>query len=221
MTLSSRHRIRALSVWGRARYLSVTEAPHNTDFYTWMGKKHYCFFQTAETGNRTLAWKAAVLATTTTPALWDSHTSAMRTKREWKRHSLGPSILFNGIGLHIVATWKTVCVKLYENWLRIAWEIGENHLPRLMWIRLYQIEYGHVSSCFQLLCGILFVFCNDLHPANTKHMYSICTTSAQRLRRWPNIVQMLYTCFVFMGRPVNPLSAAHDYSRFYYVLLLD
>ena len=45
--------IRALAVWGRARYLSVTEAPHNTDFHTWMGKKHFCFFQTAETGERT------------------------------------------------------------------------------------------------------------------------------------------------------------------------
>ena len=56
VTLSSRHtalEIRALVVWGRARYLSVTEAPHNTDFHTWMGKKHFCFFQTAETGNRT------------------------------------------------------------------------------------------------------------------------------------------------------------------------
>ena len=45
--------IRALAVWGRARYLSITEAPHNTDFHTWMGKKHFCFFETAETGNRT------------------------------------------------------------------------------------------------------------------------------------------------------------------------
>ena len=45
--------IRALAVWGRARYFSVTEAPHNTDFHTWMGKKHFCFFQTTETGNRT------------------------------------------------------------------------------------------------------------------------------------------------------------------------
>ena len=45
--------IRALAVWGRARYFSVTEASHNTDFHTWMGKKHFCFFQTAETGNRT------------------------------------------------------------------------------------------------------------------------------------------------------------------------
>ena len=38
-------------------------------------------------------------------------------------------------------------------------------------------------------------------PATTKHVYNICTTSAQRLRRWSNIVQMLYTCFVFAGRP--------------------
>ena len=45
--------IRALAVWGRARYLSVTEAPHNTNFHTWMGKKQFCFFETAETGNRT------------------------------------------------------------------------------------------------------------------------------------------------------------------------
>ena len=45
--------IRALAVWGRARYLSVTEAPHYTDFHTWMGRKHFCFFETAETGNRT------------------------------------------------------------------------------------------------------------------------------------------------------------------------
>ena len=45
--------IRILAVSGRARYLSVPEAPHNTNFYTWMRKKHFCFFQTAKTGNRT------------------------------------------------------------------------------------------------------------------------------------------------------------------------
>ena len=28
-----------------------------------------------------------------------------------------------------------------------------------------------------------------------KHLYNISTTSAQRLRRWSNIVQMLYKCF--------------------------
>ena len=45
--------IQTLEVWGRARYLSVTEALHNTEFYAWMGKKHFCFLLTAETGKQT------------------------------------------------------------------------------------------------------------------------------------------------------------------------
>ena len=36
-------------------------------------------------------------------------------------------------------------------------------------------------------------------PANTKHLYNICTTSAQRLHRWSNIVQMLFKYFVSTG----------------------
>ena len=34
-------------------------------------------------------------------------------------------------------------------------------------------------------------------PSKQKMLHKICTTSAQRLRRWSNIVQMLYKCFVF------------------------
>ena len=40
------------------------------------------------------------------------------------------------------------------------------------------------------------------YPANTKQLYNIYTTSAQRLRRlrrWSNMVEMLYKCFVFVG----------------------
>ena len=45
--------IQTLAVWNRARYLSVTEAPYNTEFCEWMGGGgHFCFFQTAETGKR-------------------------------------------------------------------------------------------------------------------------------------------------------------------------
>ena len=40
---------------------------------------------------------------------------------------------------------------------------------------------------------------NNGLPANTKHLYNICTTSAQRLRRWSSVVQMLCKCFVFAG----------------------
>ena len=36
-------------------------------------------------------------------------------------------------------------------------------------------------------------------PADTKHLYNICTTTAQHFRRWSSIVQMLYKCFVSAG----------------------
>ena len=42
---------------------------------------------------------------------------------------------------------------------------------------------------------------NCTYPANTKHLYNICTSLDQRLRRWSNDVQMLYKCFVFAGYP--------------------
>ena len=45
--------IQTLEVWGWARYLSVTEAQHNTEFYEWMGRR-----------NQTQAWKTGVLTTT-------------------------------------------------------------------------------------------------------------------------------------------------------------
>ena len=35
------------------------------------------------------------------------------------------------------------------------------------------------------------------HAVNTKHLYNINTTLVQRLRRWSNIVKILYKCFVF------------------------
>ena len=34
-------------------------------------------------------------------------------------------------------------------------------------------------------------------PANTKHLYDICTMLDQRRRRLADVVQMLYKCFVF------------------------
>ena len=42
--------------------------------------------------------------------------------------------------------------------------------------------------------------------ANTKHSYNMCTTPAQRLRRWSNIVQMSYKCFVPAGEATGILS---------------
>ena len=54
MTLSSRHRILNLCPGGlMPSALPIGHGIYNTDFHTWMEKKHFCFLQTAETGNRT------------------------------------------------------------------------------------------------------------------------------------------------------------------------
>ena len=57
-------------------------------------------------------------------------------------------------------------------------------------------------SRFVLMADMLYVMSVYTDPVSTTHWYAynICTTSAQRLRRWANIVQMLYKCFVFTGR---------------------
>ena len=36
-------------------------------------------------------------------------------------------------------------------------------------------------------------------PVITKHLYNICTMLVQRRRRWADIGQMFYKCFVFAG----------------------
>ena len=59
-------------------------------------------------------------------------------------------------------------------------------------------------------------------PANTKHLYNICAMLDQRRRRWANIVQMLYTCFVFTGEMLTDLrlSLADHSNNIYYVNVL-
>ena len=37
-------------------------------------------------------------------------------------------------------------------------------------------------------------------PVNTKHFYNICTMLDQRRKRWADVLQMLYKCFVFTGK---------------------
>ena len=60
-------------------------------------------------------------------------------------------------------------------------------------------QAGSFNHCTR---GPLLVNHQTILPVNTKHLHNICTTSAQRLRRWSNIVQMLYKCFVFTGYTV-------------------
>ena len=42
------------------------------------------------------------------------------------------------------------------------------------------------------------------NPVNTKHLYNICTIWNQRQKRWADVVQILYNCFVFAGNSSWP-----------------
>ena len=73
---------------------------------------------------------------------------------------------------------------------------------------------GELTHCWFVYCYFaanlhhFLDICNRWHAftgnqENTKHLDTICTMSAQRLRRWSNIVQMVYKGFVFAGKMVR------------------
>ena len=66
--------------------------------------------------------------------------------------------------------------------------------------------------CISWAVGVVVTTCQHPTPANTKHLYNIYTTSAQRLRRWSNFVWMLYKCFVFAGTYLSYLWCVCVYS---------
>ena len=41
------------------------------------------------------------------------------------------------------------------------------------------------------------------NPKNMKHLYKICKMLDQHRRRWADVVQMLYKCFVFTGMDLS------------------
>ena len=44
------------------------------------------------------------------------------------------------------------------------------------------------------------------HPANTKHLHNICTKVDQCRRRWADVLQLFYKCFVFAVMPSARIS---------------
>ena len=83
--------------------------------------------------------------------------------------------------------YSTIIFTSYIDWLHASFE----SLTKSLQFKLLK------APCSLLISGAVYV------PASTKHLYNICTTSSQRLRRWSNIVQMLYKSFVFAGVDVK------------------
>ena len=64
-------------------------------------------------------------------------------------------------------------------------------------------------SLHKRLCTQWIVLARWLHciPANTKHLYDICTMLGQRRRRWADAVQKLYECFLWHLYDICTMSA--------------
>ena len=132
--------IRALAVWGRARYLSVTEAPHNTSFHTWMGKKQFRFFQTAETGNRTpdSGVKGSGVSNLCNPN-WDTHGTNIKPNRVVRGE--GGSAKFSSMLENFLTHSLYPCLTGTE-FLRIAFRIDSG--------KFVEIDSYHAYGVWQL-----------------------------------------------------------------------
>ena len=72
---------------------------------------------------------------------------------------------------------NNVCFFQYQDTLKFVMSVSFQFLHPVSKIDIFSIGKANI-------------------PAKTKHLYNI----VQRLRRWSNIVQMLYKCFVFTDR---------------------
>ena len=186
--------IHPLAIWCRARYLSVTEAPQNTDFHTWMRKKHFFVsFKPTRPGTepRTLTWRAAVLTTTLGPPLKRKVISGIKLY-----------IDINTLPIHL--TRSTKC--FFVDWCWDSLQTLNRHLkaqyPVLRKRNIFRAKYWPtIEFSSQNVAGseCIMFSTSTSYPANTKHLNNICTTPAQRLQHWSNIVQIFWKCLVFPG----------------------
>ena len=70
---------------------------------------------------------------------------------------------------------------------------------------IHWLDWSPLGGWSVILCNsaIMQLF-HPCSPASTEHLYNSCTTSAQRLWRWSNIVQILHKCFVYWVGTVLP-----------------
>ena len=119
MTLSSRHRIRNSSPGGlRPSTLPLGHVgSHNTEFYTWMGEKHFCFFQTAETGNRTPNSSVKGSGANHYPRAPARRLSRWASRWCVDSHLIFASVVASLVTCLIALTFALVCFALKMKWI--------------------------------------------------------------------------------------------------------
>ena len=72
------------------------------------------------------------------------------------------------------------------------------------------------NQLFLIAVCCVGIKCDLQNPVNTKHLYNICTMLDQRRRRWADVVQMLYKCFVFAGKVFSRPSSIQKLGDMYH-----
>ena len=81
--------------------------------------------------------------------------------------------------------------------------LGQNgYWPATALLAQHKIDIGSVSAVMAASSKLQAIPDQLLFPTNTKRLYNICTTSAERLRRWSSIMQMFCVYWVELS-PVN------------------
>ena len=92
------------------------------------------------------------------------------------------------------------------------------YLDKVQWMRsLSRVYYSSHPITYIYVCNTItprYIFTLVdciIFPANTKHLYNICTMFDQRRRRWADVVQMLCKCFVFAGFTIDCVISLESY----------
>ena len=118
-----------------------------------------------------------------------------------RRYQHNDNLMWSQMVVFLLPVFEGFCFWDFFNYLHAVWCGITQHIE-CFWHNTDAVLGQRLLYCpsFKRMLGQHLL--SGSYPANTKHVYNISTTTAQRLRRWSNIVQMLYKCVVFTAMSV-------------------
>ena len=188
--------IRALAVWSRARYLSVTEAPHNIKSLRVGGEEIFCFFEIwmpeLHSNPRSQTFQAGSFNHCTQISLWPHTQTYTHTACLFSLYTSSP------VRLPQVAQWshtRRVCLACTRHHLYASLRLHSDHTHGVFVQRVHLITCTPPSGC----TVITYTAC----------LFSLYTSSPVRL---PQVAQWSHTrrvCLACTPRHLHAYLRSH------------
>ena len=136
------------------------------------------------------------------PGLLHQHKCGLGQTRHVQRRSVWPRCQ-----AHDLSRWAISTNYVPDIWVKRFENFGPASLLRIIRDVFVSTDViicltpfiSMISVFITLQCAryatLRSLFNDSSSPANTTHLYNICTILGQRRRRWTDVVQMLYICF--------------------------